>query len=99
MGLDLFIRVYTYFKIDDNKRNTWRVIELANLRNCWEFLEALQYFVDLNNGTSTWVYGGEIYKALKLVKDKDEIKLVKKFIKENDVENSDRQEYEVHAWW
>ena len=99
MGLDLSVRVYTDFKLDEKGRSTWRVIELGNLRNCWEFLEALQHFVELSNCTATYLYGSEFYKALKLVNNKDEIKLIKNFIKENSITNTDHEEYEIHAWW
>lgn len=35
MALDLLVRKQTDFRTDEFGRNVWTVIELGNLRNCW----------------------------------------------------------------
>lgn len=100
MGLDLFIRTHSNFKIDDKCRDTYTVTQIGNLRNCWQFLEGLQhYYESLGNGMTTYIYGEDFWKALEFVNDKDEKKYIKDFIKENNIDKHDETLYEVHAWW
>ena len=99
MGLDLSIRIQENFKIDRKGRNTWTVTELANLHNCWKFLEALQHYFNLHNCTTVSVYGCDLHDALRRINDKNEIKIIKNFLKENNILDDDGQAYEIHAWW
>lgn len=46
MGLDLTISVQSDFGTDEQGRNTYKVTQLANLRNCWVTLN------ELDNGTA-----------------------------------------------
>lgn len=48
MGLDLLVRIQTDFRTDEFGRNVWTVIELGNLRNCWDIYYQLS--ARLENG-------------------------------------------------
>lgn len=104
MGLDLTIRKQTDFRIDDKGRTIYTVVQLANLRNCWQILEKLGD--RLENGFSncaTFSFDeGTFHAILKELKEekqnddlKYEIEKLEEFIKEQNLtpqEPSDEDE-------
>ena len=112
MGLDLTIRIQHNFTTDEKGRNTWQVTELANLRNCWNILEEIQNYEDLNNCTTVSLHGEHFHEILQEMRDnletinenekwkyESEIEDLQDFIEENNVANTTEQSYQVHAWW
>lgn len=112
MGLDLTIRKQHNFTKDEKGRNTWTVTELGNLRNCWNVLEEIQNYEDLNNCTTVTLYGNHFHEILENMKNdveniaehqqekyKSEIQDLEDFLTKNEIQNDDTQDYQVHAWW
>lgn len=111
MGLDLTIRTQSNFTTNEKGQDTWTVTCIGNLRNCWEILEEIQNYTELNNCTTVSIYGKHFHKILEDLKeelptlDKNkadveyEIKCLENLIKENNIEDNDMESYEVHAWF
>ena len=67
MGLDLIISVQSDFGTDEQGRNTYKVTQLANLRNCYAILGQLSNRLDggfANCATYTF-YGETFHEILK----------------------------------
>lgn len=105
MGLDMTVQIQHNFSKDEKGRNTWQVTQLANLHNCWNILDHL----GIENCTTQTVYGKHFYNILDELKEdmggqdemeyKAEINKLEQFIKENNVQNDESQDYQVHAWF
>ena len=67
MGLDLTISVQSDFGTDEQGRNTYKVTQLANLRNCWVTLNELDNRLDgeFSNCATHSFYGETFYDILK----------------------------------
>lgn len=76
MGLDLIISVQSDFGTDEQGRNTYKVTQLANLRNCWVTLNELSRKLDggfTSCATHTF-YGETFHEILKeLQEELDEL--------------------------
>lgn len=90
MGLDLTVSVTKDFKTNENGQTQWTVVELANLRNCWDFADIL----DINNG-STMTFDGYILNGfLERLENKVEKTRINELIK---FENEET--YDIHCWY
>ena len=67
MGLDLTISVQSDFGTDEQGRNTYKVTQLANLRNCWVTLNELYNRLDgeFSNCATHSFYGETFHDILK----------------------------------
>ena len=67
MGLDLTISVQSDFGTDEQGRNTYKVTQLANLRNCWVTLNELNNRLDgeFSNCATHSFYGETFHDILK----------------------------------
>ena len=67
MGLDLTISVQSDFGTDEQGRNTYKVTQLANLRNCWVTLNELDNRLDgeFSNCATHTFYGETFHDILK----------------------------------
>ena len=67
MGLDLTISVQSDFGTDEQGRNTYKVTQLANLRNCWVTLNELDNRLDseFSNCATHTFYGETFHEILK----------------------------------
>ena len=67
MGLDLTISVQSDFDTDEQGRNTYKVTQLAILRNCWVTLNELDYRLDgeFSNCATHSFYGETFHDILK----------------------------------
>ena len=65
MGLDLTISVQSDFGTDEQGRNTYKVTQLANLRNCWVTLNELDNRLDGEfSNCATHTFYGETFHAI-----------------------------------
>ena len=113
MGLDLTIRTQTNFTTNEKGQDTWTVTCIGNLRNCWNILEEMQNYSELQNCTTVSLEGRHFHKILedltdevKELEDGDhkadleyELGRLQDLIKENNIEDNDMESYEVHAWF
>ena len=67
MGLDLIISVQSDFDTDEQGRNTYKVTQLATLRNCWVTLNELGNRLDgeFSNCATHSFYGETFHDILK----------------------------------
>ena len=67
MGLDLIISLQSDFDTDEQGRNTYKVTQLANLRNCWVTLNELGNRLDgeFSNCATHSFYGETFHDILK----------------------------------
>ena len=67
MGLDLIISLQSDFDTDEQGRNTYKVTQLANLRNCWVTLNELNNRLDgeFSNCATHSFYGETFHDILK----------------------------------
>ena len=67
MGLDLIISVQSDFGTDEQGRNTYKVTQLANLRNCYAILGQLSNRLDgeFSNCATHSLYGETFHDILK----------------------------------
>ena len=67
MGLDLIISLQSDFDTDEQGRNTYKVTQLANLRNCWVTLNELDNRLDgeFSNCATHTFYGETFHEILK----------------------------------
>ena len=67
MGLDLTISVQSDFGTDEQGRNTYKVTQLANLRNCWVTLNELVNRLDgeFSDCATHTFYGETFHEILK----------------------------------
>ena len=67
MGLDLTISVQSDFGTDEQGRNTYKVTQLATLRNCWDTLNELGNRLDgeFSNCATHTFYGETFHEILK----------------------------------
>ena len=67
MGLDLIISLQSDFSTDEQGRNTYKVTQLDNLRNCWVTLNELNNKLDgeFSNCATHSFYGETFYDILK----------------------------------
>ena len=76
MGLDLTISVQSDFGTDEQGRNTYKVTQLANLRNCYAILDQLNNRLDggFANCATHSFYGETFHEILKgLQEELDEL--------------------------
>ena len=76
MGLDLTISVQSDYGTDEQGRNTYKVTQLANLRNCWVTLNELDNRLDgeFSNCATHTFYGETFHEILKeLQEELDEL--------------------------
>ena len=75
MGLDLIVREKSDFRLDEKGRNVYTTTELANLRNCWNVLDSLNWKLDngFENCGTHYFYEGTFFKILKSFKEEVEI--------------------------
>ena len=66
MGLDLYVSEHTYKGLNDKKQPVHEVVELDNFRGCHEIVNEL----DLDNCTSKFFNGDELYTCLNSLKRK-----------------------------
>ena len=65
MGLDLTISVQSDFGTDEQGRNTYKVVQLATLRNCWDTLNELDNRLDGEfSNCATHTFYGETFHAI-----------------------------------
>ena len=65
MGLDLTISVQSDFGTDEQGRNTYKVTQLANLRNCWVTLDQLNNRLESGfSNCATHTFYGETFHAI-----------------------------------
>ena len=65
MGLDLTISVQSNFGIDEQGRNTYKVTQLANLRNCYAILSQLSNRLDSGFANcATYTFYGETFHEI-----------------------------------
>ena len=65
MGLDLTISVQSNFGIDEQGRNTYKVTQLANLRNCYAILDQLSNRLDGGFANcATYTFYGETFHEI-----------------------------------
>ena len=65
MGLDLTISVQSDFGIDEQGRNTYKVTQLANLRNCYAILDQLSNRLDGGFANcATYTFYGETFHEI-----------------------------------
>jgi hypothetical protein len=112
MGLDLTIRTQTNFTTNEKGQDTWTVTCIGNLRNCWNILEEMQNYSEIQNCTTVSLEGRHFHKILEDLKEElpelndnkkadleYEIRTLENLIKENNIEDNDMECYEVHAWF
>ena len=71
MGLDLTIRVQSDFGTDEQGRDTYKVTQLCNLRNCYAILDQLNNRLEsgfANCATYTF-YGETFHEILKFLQE------------------------------
>ena len=71
MGLDLLIRIQTDFRTDESGRNVWTVIQLGNLRNCWNIYNQLSDRLEngFNSCATHTFYGKTFHEVLEAMQD------------------------------
>lgn len=89
MGLDLSVRVTKDFTTNKEGNRQWTVVELANLRNCWEFLEMLEM-----ENCSTASFDGEFLNGLLECMSEEEQEKINELVKFDDDET-----YDIHCWY
>lgn len=94
MGLDLTVRQQKDFRKNENGQNEWTTVELANLRNCWNFLDSL----GLENCTTGNFEGKQLNDFLADFVESAELENEKEFIN-SQIEFVDNEFYEIHAWY
>lgn len=110
MGLDLTIREKSDFRLDEKGRNVYTTTELANLRNCWNVLDSLNWKLDngFENCGTHYFYEDTFFKILEAFRDeirteeneeqvkqlKYEVQKLEAFIKENGLTKSEDEDLE-----
>ena len=69
MGLDLIISEQHNLTTDEKDRTTWQVTCLGIFHNCWNFLEYIQNYANLQNCTTVNLDGDKIQKILDDMQD------------------------------
>lgn len=90
MGLDLSVREQVELRTDAKGRNTWTVVELCNLRDCWQILDCLNWKLDegfSNCGTHSFT-DRDFFEVLQTLRNK---------IKEGNEEQVEQLKYEVEC--
>ena len=65
MGLDLIILVQSDFGTDEQGRNTYKVTQLCNLRNCWVILDQLNNRLESGfSNCATYTFYGETFHGI-----------------------------------
>lgn len=90
MGLDLTVRITKDFKTNENGQTQWTVVELANLRNCWDFADML----DIDNCSTKAFDGSQLNEFLEDLENEVEKQHINKLIK---FENEET--YDIHCWY
>ena len=110
MGLDLIIREKSDFRTDDKGREVYTTTQLANLRNCWQILDSLNWNLDngFENCGTHYFYESTFFKILhsfqeeiKTEENEEQVKQLKyeiakleEFIKENGLIEDEEQDDE-----
>ena len=69
MGLDLTISEQHNISEDTKGRTTWQVTCLGNFHNCWNFLEYIQDYTNLQNCATVSIDGNQIQEILDNMQD------------------------------
>ena len=64
MGLDLTINEQHDITTDEKGRTTWQVTCLGNFHNCWNFLEYIQDYTNLQNCATISIDGNKIQEIV-----------------------------------
>ena len=109
MGLDLTISEQHNISEDEKGRTTWQVTCLGNFHNCWNFLEYIQDYTNLQNCATVSLDGDGIQKILDNMQEdvdendsselRKELEYVRQVIKDGEIQLDDEHTYEIHAWW
>ena len=109
MGLDLTINEQHDITTDEKGRTTWQVTCLGNFHNCWNFLEYIQNYTNLQNCATVSLDGDGIQKILDNMQEdvdendsselRKELEYVRQVIKDGEIQLDDEHTYEIHAWW
>ena len=109
MGLDLTISEQHNISEDEKGRTTWQVTCLGNFHNCWNFLEYIQDYTNLQNCATVNIDGNQIQEILDNMQEdvdendssklRKELEYVKQVIKDGEIQLDDEHTYEIHAWW
>ena len=109
MGLDLTISEQHNISEDEKGRTTWQVTCLGNFHNCWNFLEYIQNYTNLQNCATVSLDGDGIQKILDNMQEdvdendsselRKELEYVRQVIKDGEIQLDNEHTYEIHAWW
>ena len=109
MGLDLTINEQHDITTDEKGRTTWQVTCLGNFHNCWNFLEYIQNYTNLQNCATVSLDGDGIQKILDNMQEdvdendsselRKELEYVRQVIKDGEIQLDNEHTYEIHAWW
>ena len=109
MGLDLTINEQHDITTDEKGRTTWQVTCLDNFHNCWNFLEYIQNYTNLQNCATVSLDGDGIQKILDNMQEdvdendsselRKELEYVRQVIKDGEIQLDNEHTYEIHAWW
>lgn len=94
MGLDLTVMVEGDIHRNDKDQLEWTTTMIANLRNCWEYMNAL----GLENCTTRAFSGKELNDALAGLEDNPEDLCEAQRIRDT-VTFEDDKTYLLHAWY
>ena len=113
MGLDLTINEQHDITTDEKGRTTWQVTCLGNFHNCWNFLEYIQNYTNLQNCATNSLDGDGIQKILDNMQEDvdendsselrkelvEELEYIEQVIKDGEIQLDNEHTYEIHAWW